>query len=629
MSEPGSHWTASRLEHLVALRRLGLRNVIRVGAYRAAIRAGVWRLLTPIGKGWSEPLFTASEWSGNLAPALTEAARSSLVAEADEIVSGRLRMYSGAAVLVGDPPLWHVSTYDESNSADPAAHWSCVRTTGDIKDIWEPSRFAWAPVLARAWKAEGSSRYLESLNRWVGDWAVANPVNAGANWACGQETSIRLMHVLLASEIIGSRGATLGLARFVREHVRRIAATTAYAIGQDNNHGTSEAVGLYVGGLWLTRHGDGNAARYVRRGRSMLEERVLRLVMPDGSFSQYSVNYHRLLLDTLCVAEWYRSVNGDAPFSGTFYERARAATSWLYEMVDPLSGDAPNIGANDGARLLGLTSGPYRDFRPTAQLACALFHDKRAYDYSECDEPLLWLGLDLPAARMEPALSQTYQDGGWATLHAPVGDSWACLRFPVYRFRPSHADALHLDLWSGGLNVLRDGGTFGYTTDSEWLTYFAGTASHNTVQFDGRDQMPRIGRFLFGKWLHGAAGELHVTPTSVGWSGSYRDARGCVHRRDVEVAADTWTVTDTIDGPFKSAVVRWRLTPGDYTVTGSRCTSEHLEMTLDSDVELEVALLQGWESQHYHEKTELPLLEAAVHAPCTVTTVITLKKRGQ
>lgn len=629
MSEPGSQATASRLEHLAALRRLGVRNVLRVGVYRAAIRVGVWRLVTPMGQGWREPLFTAPEWSSHLAPALTETARSSLVVEADEIVSGRLRMYSHNAEPVGDPPRWHVSAYDAGNASDPTAHWSRARVRGDIKDIWELSRFTWAPVLARAWRVTGDPKYLDTLNAWLRDWTSANPVNAGANWSCGQEASIRLMHVLLASEIIGSQGSTLGLARFVREHVRRIATTTAYAIGQDNNHGTSEAVGLYVGGLWLTRYGDGSAARYVRRGRAMLEERVGRLVMPDGSFSQYSVNYHRLLLDTLCVAEWYRSMSKDVPFSKAFYGRAGAATLWLYGMVDPLSGDAPNIGANDGARLLGLMSRPYRDFRPTVQLAGALFNDKRAYDCSECDEPLLWLGLDLPTVRMEPPSSQTYQDGGWATLHAPVGDSWACVKFPVYRFRPSHADALHLDLWSGGLNILRDGGTFGYATDSEWLTYFAGTASHNTVQFDRRDQMPRIGRFLFGEWLRGTAGELQVDPVSVSWSGSYRDARGCAHRRAVEVVGDVWTVTDTIDGPFKSAVVRWRLAPGDYTVTGSRCTGEHLEVTLDSDEDLAVALVQGWESRHYHEKTELPVLEVAVHAPCTVTTVITLKKRGQ
>lgn len=624
MTEPYSQWAESPLERLTTLRRLGVGNLVRVGAYRAAARSGAWRLLTPVGQGWSEPLFSAPEWSGALAPKLPETARTALLAEAGEIIGGSLRMYAHEPVQVGVPPRWHVSAYDATNAPDSRAHWSRVRATGDIKDIWEPSRFAWAPVLARAWRATGDSRYLDTLQAWVCDWTSSNHVNAGANWACGQETSIRLMHVLLASHIIGGNDTTAALARFVSEHVRRIAATTAYAVGQDNNHGTSEAVGLYIGGLWLMGAGDANAARYVRRGRAMLEERVGRLVMADGSFSQYSLNYHRLLLDTLCVAEWCRSTSGDAPFSDFFYERVQAAVSWLYELVDPDSGDAPNIGANDGARLLGLTSSPYRDFRPTVQLACALFHDKRAYDCADCDEPLTWLGIDPPASRMAPRSSRTFEDGGWATLHAPDGRSWGCVKYPVYRFRPSHADALHLDLWSGGLNVLRDGGTYGYAASPESLSYFAGTASHNTVQFDERDQMPRISRFLFGDWLQGTTGEMLVNATSVAWTGSYRDSLGCEHSRTVEVEGALWRVTDTIEGPFNTAALRWRLIPGDYTVTGNRCAGEYLQIAVDSDAAVELALAQGWESRHYHDKTELPVLEIMVRTSCTVTTQVTL-----
>ena len=85
-----------------------------------------------------------------------------------------------------------------------------------------------------------------------------------------------------------------------------MSATTSYAIGQDNNHGTSEAAALFVGGSWLAVHGDPSAGEIAARGRTMLEERVERLVASDGSFSQYSVNYHRLLLDTLSITEWWR-----------------------------------------------------------------------------------------------------------------------------------------------------------------------------------------------------------------------------------------------------------------------------------------------------------------------------------
>ena len=627
MSGAGGQWPASRLERAATLRRLGLRNVLRVGLYRLASRTGVWQLLTPSGQAWSAPVLGTGPWAGT-APSISGLSRAALLAEADEIRSGRLRLFSGAAVAAGDPPQWHVSPYDESNRADPAAHWSRVRTGGDIKDIWEASRFTWAPVLARAWRATGDARYLQVLGRWVGDWTSSNPVNLGANWACGQETSIRLMHVLIASQIVEAGEHPQGLRRFVREHVTRISATTGYAIGQDNNHGTSEAAGLFIGGAWLAANGEPSASRFRDCGRAMMEERVRRLVMEDGSFSQYSVNYHRLMLDTLSITEWWRIRFDEPAFSDAFYERARAATLWLYEMTDERSGDAPNIGANDGARLLGLTSGSYRDHRPSVQLAAALFCEARAYDSPEADEPLLWLGVEAGEQPMPARTSREFDRGGWVTMHASDAGSWACVKYPAYRFRPGHADALHLDLWRDGVNVLRDGGTFGYAAGEPWAMYFPGTASHNTIQFDGRDQMPRIGRFLFGGWLKGESSGLLVSGSSAAWSGSYVDGLGSRHARTVQTEAGSWVVTDTIGGEHRSAVLRWRLAPGEYVLSGNRCAGERIAIEVDGDGVIGMEVMQGWESRLYHEKSPVPVFEVALEPACTVTTRITFNESG-
>ena len=49
----------------------------------------------------------------------------------------------------------------------------------------------------------------------------------------------------------------------------------------------------------------------------------------------------------------------------------------------------------------------------------------------------------------------------------------AMLRYPRFRYRPGHADALHLDLWLGDRNILRDGGTYSYNAERKWLNYFS------------------------------------------------------------------------------------------------------------------------------------------------------------
>src|SRR3546814_4964922 len=77
----------------------------------------------------------------------------------------------------------------------------------------------------------------------------------------------------------------------------------SYAVAQANNHATSEAAALFIGGSWLAANGSRAGESLVRRGRQHLEKQVARLVEEDGSFSQYSLNYHRVLLDTLSIVE--------------------------------------------------------------------------------------------------------------------------------------------------------------------------------------------------------------------------------------------------------------------------------------------------------------------------------------
>src|SRR4030095_10205833 len=101
---------------------------------------------------------------------------------------------------------------------------------------------------------------------WLADWVQSNPANAGPNWRCAQETALRLINTLIADRLLRTQGARHGAAleRFVTEHCTRIRPTMLYAIAQDNNHATSEAVGLYVGGGWLSKYGSAPSRKFGR-----------------------------------------------------------------------------------------------------------------------------------------------------------------------------------------------------------------------------------------------------------------------------------------------------------------------------------------------------------------------------
>ena len=48
----------------------------------------------------------------------------------------------------------------------------------------------------------------------------------------------------------------------------------SYAIGQRNNHGTSEAAALFLGGSLLAKSGNLNATRWEIEGRKWIERLV-------------------------------------------------------------------------------------------------------------------------------------------------------------------------------------------------------------------------------------------------------------------------------------------------------------------------------------------------------------------
>ena len=61
-----------------------------------------------------------------------------------------------------------------------------------------------------------------------------------------------------------------------------------------------------------------------------------------------------------------------------------------------------------------------------------------------------------------------------------------------------------------------------------------GTSAHNTVTFDARDQMPRLGRFLFGDWLRAETVQTVQTDgDAVGAAAGYIDSAGARHHRQV------------------------------------------------------------------------------------------------
>lgn len=519
-----------------------------------------------------------------------------------------------------DPPQWHQNVFNQQFITDIEKQWYEIADfdskIGDIKTIWEASRFDWVLGFSQS-VAQGDQNALVKLNGWLKDWCKHNPPYRGANWKCGQEASIRVMHLCVATSFLDQHKAPSGsLVQFVDVHLKRIAPTIHYAIAQNNNHGTSEAAALFIGGSFLVSLGHKKAVKYQKVGRKWLENRAKRLIEKDGTFSQYSVNYHRVMLDTYSMVEYWRRLLNLPKFSTKLYSKLAVASHWLLQMIQVRTGDTPNLGTNDGARLLPLSATDYRDFRPSVQLASVLFKQQSAYtEEGSWDIPLYWLKLEKPVAST-PALKSVFlAQGGYSLLHK--NKAFVLFNIPNFKFRPSQADALHVDFWFNGENLLRDAGTYSYNSENNDLSqYFSGTKSHNTIQFDDHDQMPRLSRFLLGAWLKAK----QIIPLNISKKGiitacGYLNDKKNNHHRLIELCNQKLLVTDTISGFNEKAVLRWRLKPGEWLIDKkNKIISNGIhELNVSSTVHIiRFEIVEGWESHYYLKKTPLPVLEVEI-----------------
>ncbi|MGS2722092.1 heparinase II/III family protein [Paraglaciecola aestuariivivens] len=603
----------SVLVKLSTYRRLGLANVARVAWYSFRLKIGWFKrtqtIAQPVQGEFFEPLSKAKLESLSKKYADFQLLESPL-------------LFGWIALPTNTLPNWHKSVLTKQVLPCNKQHWSDISDfssgVGDIKGIWEVSRFQWSLLFTQRYLQEQQIYSLAQLNQWLNDWAQHNPANQGVNWKCAQEVSLRVLHLAACALLMQQKTPTPSTVKLISQHLTRIMPTLGYAKAQDNNHGTSEAAALYIGGSWLLRHNPQNqqAKKWQKLGRRYLSERVNRLILADGSFSQYSCTYHRLLLDSLNLVELWRDFLGLPIFSEPYIKRVQQAIFWLEAMVNPESGDAPNLGANDGAHILNFANTGYRDFRPTLALSNLLFNQRLVYPNQSTSWLAQLFNLSASASHVQQQ-SWHFSDGGFSTLAA--SQSWCLLRIPKYRFRPSQADCLHLDLWVNNQNVLLDGGSYNYNSEQKWLDYFSGIASHNSVQFDHQQPMPKISRFLYGQWPQ--ASLIEQSANSV--TAEYRTYQNALHNRQVKILDKSIVITDTLSGSFKHACLRWRLFEQDWQVEKHSVFSDDFRVSVEATDNISsFTLAEGFESRYYGKKTPIFVLEIGVKKSMQIKTTI-------
>jgi hypothetical protein len=545
--------------------KLGFWNFFYVVWYRLSIRFG-WRKYS-----FSTELFVTGEFyqPSEVVTDFPFLSADKTIKKADEIVKGEYTYFHFHKHHIGNPPNWFLNPFNGKAVNSPGIHWTLINdfnlAVGDIKTIWEPSRFDWLTDLARAYRLKGDGQYLDQINVLLNSWCTSNPLNIGPNWKCGQEASFRVMKLVTTAQLLNQfERPTKQLTNLVQQHLKRINPNINYAIAQDNNHATSEAAALYIGSAWLLKYGNISSSDFSRlnkwkiKGRKILEERVIKLVAADGSFSQQSVNYHRVVMDTISWVISSMKLLVEHDFNLEVNKRLEALGLWLYQFVQNDTGAVPNIGANDGAMIENLHNCDYRDFRPSLQLYFSLTKGYFIFPQGDYDEPAFWrLGNSynqLEYKNVEKS-NTVLLDNQYAILRNKEIDIY--LKVPNGEFRPMN-NPFHLDLWYKGQNITIGSGSYSYNAGLKTKQYKS-IASLNTIQFGNDEPMPTLTNFLNGEWIN--AEQLNLIESNDGvitFTGLYEDYRKNKHTRTVVLNGKKVEVIDKII-TSSNAKAQWHL----------------------------------------------------------------------
>lgn len=595
--------------------------------YQVLLRSGMLRLLTPIKKEFKQPEdrlwgLKALPLSPQLRGVLSRQDKAELIKQADEIVGGQVRLFGCAPVPLA------------LAQSGPLRHWAKHRAPWvngqDIKCIWEPARFGWATVLARAYYISRDEKYAEGFWRHTESFLAANPPNRGPNWASAQEVALRLIALVFSYAIFSNSSHTTKerrrlLAGALAAHTRRIPPTLVYARAQNNNHLLTEAIGLYTAGCVLPDHP--KAGRWRQLGWQWFNRALQQQIAEDGTYIQQSTNYHRLMLQAALWGKLVADLQDDLLPPET-RKRLSAASLWLLALLDKECGGVPNLGPNDGAYILPLSVQPFTDYRPVIQAASLAFMGHRPLPKGGWDEMAAWLVLQPAGASLTYSRPELFRLDG--------EHSWGSLRSAFFTARPGHADQLHFDLWWRGINIAPDAGTYIYNARSPWENSLMTALVHNTLTINGKDSMTRAGRFLWLDWTQSEV--VHIGANRM--AAQHRGYQDLIHRRTVLLSrGDRWQVKDNLI-PDKGSLLRgahfrlhWLLPDWDWDLTGTtlRINSPYgwVEVAVSADTPLQACLVRagerlagtceaqptwGWYSPTYAVKE--PALSFAVYGQC-------------
>lgn len=482
---------------------------------------------------------------------IPESKKRRIIETADLASRGIIIGFSSLQMDYGFPIQWQLNPLT-GKSCDINKKWFDIpdfdRERGDIKAIWEISRFSHFFAIAKAYLLTNDNKYADAYFDQIADWVSKNPYSFGANYKCGQECALRMISCLLTYPCFQSRAKEAdinNIKSIIGGSYRKILSNFFYAHRCiRNNHTISELVGMIIGS-WCCK--DDNRMKYAYR---TLDAVIHEQFLDDGGYIQQSFNYQRLALMDLEIVLALGNKTG-MNISNDSKDRVLQCALQLFQCQDQ-SGDVPNYGSNDGALILPLTIFGYRDFRPGINAIYYMIRECPLYNDPFLQEELLWLGVlrnnDHAFKESINRVSVDYPKTGLSVFRSDR--HWMMV---VCKREMHHMDNGHIDLWIDGKNILCDAGSYSYASDLGRELY--SNVSHNTAYCKGLTQIRRIGAFaVYGQPVIKKR-EWHED--SIEFEVEY--STGYSHRRNVKAGNNRYDIFDEVINSGRECYIQFHI----------------------------------------------------------------------
>jgi hypothetical protein len=450
-------------------------------------------------------------------------------------------------------------------------------SVGDAKVTWELNRHQHLVTLAKAYRLAKDHRFASELVDQWRHWQRENPYPRGINWASTLEVAFRSLSWLWVYFLL--EGTPAMTPEFREQWLRAMALSGRHielylsTYFSPNTHLLGEAVALFFIGTLCPELC--SSSRWKRRGWEIVLRESERQVRLDGFYFEQSTYYHVYALDFLLHAGVLASLN-DMPFPPEYTRR-------LEQMLDALAvlcraGAPTRWGDDDGGRVFDPRRNRAEHLSDPLATGAVLF-DRGDFKMlaGELREETLWLlgeqgvtEFDQIEAKQPGMSSFALPETGLYVMSCKERKLQAVIDAGpqgALAGGHGHADALSLTVHAEGRELLGDPGTYEYVGAGTEREQFRGTAAHNTLQLDGRNQSEPNGPFAWRSltkakaehWVSGQTFDLFVGSHD----GYSQPDNPTIHRRWVFFRKPKfWLVRDLMLGTGKHQLdLSWHVTP--------------------------------------------------------------------